>query len=186
MRRARHRRRRCSLMAVLAPLLADASRRSRRISRTGLRRPAPAHWFGTDELGRDIWSPHRLRRPHRRCTIVAAGRDRWSLRSGSLIGTVAGYLGGWVDAVLMRITDIFLAFPRLILALAFVAALGPGHRERRDRHRAHRLAALCAHRARRDADHRATATSSAPSRLQGASPARIILAPHRAAVPVLA
>ena len=45
---------------------------------------------------------------------------------GLLVGTVAGYLGGWVDTVLMRVTDIFLAFPRLILALAFVAALGPG------------------------------------------------------------
>jgi peptide/nickel transport system permease protein len=45
---------------------------------------------------------------------------------GLLVGTVSGYLGGWVDTVLMRITDIFLAFPRLILALAFVAALGPG------------------------------------------------------------
>ena len=45
---------------------------------------------------------------------------------GLVVGTVAGYLGGWADAVLMRITDIFLAFPRLILALAFVAALGGG------------------------------------------------------------
>ena len=45
---------------------------------------------------------------------------------GLLVGTAAGYLGGWVDTVLMRITDIFLAFPRLILALAFVSALGPG------------------------------------------------------------
>jgi peptide/nickel transport system permease protein len=45
---------------------------------------------------------------------------------GRLVGTVSGYMGGWVDTVLMRITDIFLAFPRLILALAFVAALGPG------------------------------------------------------------
>ena len=45
---------------------------------------------------------------------------------GLLVGTVAGYVGGWLDTVLMRITDIFLAFPRLILALAFVAALGPG------------------------------------------------------------
>ena len=45
---------------------------------------------------------------------------------GLAVGTIAGYLGGWVDAVLMRITDIFLAFPRLILALAFAAALGPG------------------------------------------------------------
>ena len=47
-------------------------------------------------------------------------------RSASLVGTVAGYAGGWIDAVLMRITDIFLAFPKLVLALAFVAALGPG------------------------------------------------------------
>jgi peptide/nickel transport system permease protein len=45
---------------------------------------------------------------------------------GLLVGTAAGYAGGWLDAVLMRITDIFLAFPKLILALAFVAALGPG------------------------------------------------------------
>jgi peptide/nickel transport system permease protein len=45
---------------------------------------------------------------------------------GLAVGTIAGYLGGWVDAVLMRITDIFLAFPRLVLALAFAAALGPG------------------------------------------------------------
>jgi peptide/nickel transport system permease protein len=45
---------------------------------------------------------------------------------GLLVGTVAGYAGGWLDTVLMRITDIFLAFPKLILALAFVAALGPG------------------------------------------------------------
>ena len=45
---------------------------------------------------------------------------------GLAVGTIAGYAGGWVDAVLMRIVDIFLAFPRLILALAFVAALGAG------------------------------------------------------------
>ena len=45
---------------------------------------------------------------------------------GLAVGTTAGYLGGWTDAVLMRITDIFLAFPRLVLALAFAAALGPG------------------------------------------------------------
>src|SRR6185436_20904080 len=45
---------------------------------------------------------------------------------GLAVGTTAGFLGGWVDAFLMRITDIFLAFPRLVLALAFAAALGPG------------------------------------------------------------
>jgi peptide/nickel transport system permease protein len=46
--------------------------------------------------------------------------------AGLLVGTVAGYVGGWTDTILMRITDIFLAFPRLVLALAFVAALGAG------------------------------------------------------------
>ena len=55
--------------------------------------------------------------------LVGGHRRR---RSACSIGTVAGYLGGWVDTVLMRITDIFLAFPSLVLALAFVAALGPG------------------------------------------------------------
>ena len=45
---------------------------------------------------------------------------------GLMIGTVAGYFGGWIDTILMRITDIFLAFPKLILALALVAVLGPG------------------------------------------------------------
>ena len=72
---------------------------------------------------------------------------------GLLIGASAGYLGGWVDRALMRITDVFLAFPRLVLALAFVAALGPGIDNADHRHRTHRLAALCAGRARRDAGH---------------------------------
>ena len=69
-----------------------------------------------------------------------------------MVGTVAGYLGGWVDTVLMRITDIFLAFPRLILALAFVAALGPGIENAIIAIAHHLLAALCPYRARRDAD----------------------------------
>ena len=83
---------------------------------------------------------------------------------GLLIGASAGYLGGWVDAMLMRITDIFLAFPRLVLALAFVAALGPGLEQRDHRHCADRLAALCAGGPRRDADH-------APARLHRRRPA---------------
>ena len=79
---------------------------------------------------------------------------------GLLVGTVAGYAGGWIDAVLMRITDIFLAFPKLILALAFVAALGPGIENAVHRHRHHLLAALCAHRAGRNADRAQLATTS--------------------------
>ena len=89
-----------------------------------LQPPSAAHWLGTDELGRDIYS----RIVHSaRLTLYIVGLVVIIVGPvGLLIGTVAGYIGGWLDIVLMRITDIFLAFPRLILALAFVAALGPG------------------------------------------------------------
>ncbi|SNY74609.1 ABC transporter permease [Pantoea sp. GL120224-02] len=82
------------------------------------------HWLGTDELGRDIYS--RLLYGAR-ITLYIAGLTALIITPiGLLVGTSAGYLGGWVDTVLMRLVDIFLAFPSLILALAFVAALGPG------------------------------------------------------------
>ncbi len=63
---------------------------------------------------------------------------------GLMIGTTAGFFGGWVDNVLMRITDIALAFPKIVLALAFAAALGPGVIERGDRDLHHRVARVCA------------------------------------------
>ena len=86
--------------------------------------PSFAHWFGTDELGRDIYA-----------RILYGGRITLGMvvavvllvaPIGLAVGSVAGYLGGIVDRVLMRVTDVFLAFPRLVLALAFVAALRPG------------------------------------------------------------
>ena len=100
---------------------------------------------------------------------------------GLLVGTVAGYVGGWLDTVLMRITDVFLAFPRLILALAFVAALGPGIENA--------IIAIAitawppyARLARAETlTVRHTDFIAAP-RLQGASSARLILGPHRAPV----
>ena len=112
---------------------------------------SPGHWLGTDEFGRDIWS--RLVYGARITLYIvllvtrdrAGLRPRWSARWPAT--SAAGSTG-----VLMRITDIFLAFPRLILALAFVAALGPGHRQCGPRDRLHRLAALCARRPGRDAD----------------------------------
>jgi peptide/nickel transport system permease protein len=86
--------------------------------------PTDKHWFGTDELGRDILA--RTLYGARATLSIVALVSVIVVPIGLAVGTVAGYLGGWVDAILMRITDIFLAFPRLILALAFAAALGPG------------------------------------------------------------
>jgi peptide/nickel transport system permease protein len=86
--------------------------------------PSWEHWMGTDEQARDIWS--RLVYGSRLTLMVVALVAVIATPIGLLVGTTAGYFGGWVDTVLMRLTDIFLAFPRLILALAFVAALGPG------------------------------------------------------------
>jgi peptide/nickel transport system permease protein len=111
------------LMAAMAPLLATHSPIAQDL--TGrLRPPSAAHWLGTDELGRDIWS--RIVYGSRLTLVIVFVVAITVGPVGLLIGTLAGYLGGWVDSVLMRLTDVFLAFPRLILALAFVAALGPG------------------------------------------------------------
>lgn len=82
------------------------------------------HLLGTDDQGRDILS--RLIYGSRLTLFVVVLVAVIAAPVGLIMGTVAGYAGGWVDAVLMRITDIFLAFPKLVLALALVAALGPG------------------------------------------------------------
>ncbi len=81
-------------------------------------------WLGSDNLGRDIYS--RLIYGSRITLYIVTLVAVMAPIAGLFIGTLAGYLGGWLDFVLMRITDIFLAFPRLILALAFVSVLGAG------------------------------------------------------------
>jgi peptide/nickel transport system permease protein len=89
-----------------------------------LQSPSAAHWFGTDEFGRDVFA--RLVYGGRTTLYIAILVTIIVGPIGFVIGATAGYLGGWVDVVLMRITDIFLSFPSLVLALAFSAALGPG------------------------------------------------------------
>jgi len=111
------------LIAAAAPLLAHASPEAQDLS-LRLRPPDAIHWFGTDELGRDIYS--RVLYGARITLGIVTLVVLIVAPLGLFIGCVAGYRGGVVDAVLMRVTDVFLAFPRLILALAFVAALGPG------------------------------------------------------------
>ncbi len=111
------------LVAAFAPWLAPTSPIEQDLA-ARLQPPSAAHWLGTDELGRDIYS--RIVHGSRITLYIVALVVVIVGPLGLLIGTAAGYLGGWLDVVLMRITDIFMAFPRLILALAFVAALGPG------------------------------------------------------------
>ncbi len=110
-------------VAALAPLVAPYSPNAPELSQR-LSPPDADHWLGTDELGRDILS--RIIHGSRLTLYVVVLVAVIAAPVGLLIGTIAGYAGGLMDMVLMRITDIFLAFPKLILALAFVAALGPG------------------------------------------------------------
>jgi peptide/nickel transport system permease protein len=112
------------LVAVFANQLAPYSPTVGDLRTTRLLPPSSNFWLGTDDQGRDILS--RLIHGSRVTLFVVILVAVLAAPIGLLVGTVAGYAGGLVDAALMRITDIFLAFPRLILALAFVAALGPG------------------------------------------------------------
>jgi len=112
------------LVAALAPWIAPYRPDVGDLMTTRLLPPSGAHWLGTDDQGRDILS--RLLHGSRLTLFVVTLVAVLAAPIGLAVGTTAGYLGGWVDALLMRITDIFLAFPRLILALAFAAALGPG------------------------------------------------------------
>jgi peptide/nickel transport system permease protein len=110
------------LIAAFAPLIAPYSPVEQNLS-IKLQSPSWQHLFGTDQFGRDIFSR----------VITGSRTALWiiflvSVISGSIgiiIGVTAGYFGGIVDEVLMRITDMFLAFPSLVLAMAFAAMLGP-------------------------------------------------------------
>jgi peptide/nickel transport system permease protein len=91
---------------------------------SALRPPSTAHWFGTDELGRDVFS--RVLVAIQASMRVAVVSVAFAVVVGVAVGIVAGYRGGWVDTVLMRVVDVMFAFPVLLLALAVVAILGPG------------------------------------------------------------
>jgi peptide/nickel transport system permease protein len=112
------------LVAILADLLAPYSPITGDLRTTRLLPPSADHWMGTDEQGRDILS--RVIHGSRLTLYIIILVAIIAAPTGLAMGTIAGYAGGWTDAILMRVTDIFLAFPKLILALAFVAALGPG------------------------------------------------------------
>jgi len=111
------------LASLAAPLIAPQNPNAQDLV-DRLAEPSAAHWLGTDELGRDLFS--RVLYGGRVTLGIVVAVVVLVAPMGLLVGTVAGYAGGLADRILMRVTDIFLAFPRLILALAFVAALRPG------------------------------------------------------------
>jgi peptide/nickel transport system permease protein len=110
-------------VAVLAPLLApfpgDAGTATHPF--TVLKPPSAAHWFGTDQVGRDVLS--RVSYGARVSPLIAVIVLGIACLIGVPLGIAAGYFGGWVDEVIMRVTDVFLAFPSLLLALALAAVL---------------------------------------------------------------
>ncbi len=111
------------VMAVFAPIISPHDPLSGNLP-DRLLPPSSQFWLGTDENGRDIFS--RIVFGARTTLYIIALVAVTAAPIGLLIGTTAGYFGGWVETALMRLTDAGLAFPRLILALAFAASLGAG------------------------------------------------------------
>lgn len=111
-----------ALSAILAPWVAPMDPVNQVLTQR-LEPPSAEHWLGMDQLGRDVFS--RLLYGARISLTVGLVVVISSVILGTLVGLTAGYMGGWVDEVLMRVTDIFLAFPPLILAMSIAGALGP-------------------------------------------------------------
>lgn len=111
------------LIALFAPLLVTNEPLSQNVSQRLKPPGTEGHLWGTDELGRDIFSRvlygGRITIPAGIAVILIGGSI------GTLVGAVAGYLGGFWDELLMRLTELFMAFPTIILAMAVTAALGP-------------------------------------------------------------
>jgi peptide/nickel transport system permease protein len=114
------------LIAIFAPILAPFPEQGAGKSNpeTLYLEPSWQHPFGTDELGRDVLS--RVMYGARPAFIVPILVVVLAVAIGAPLGALAGYKGGWIDEVIMRITDLFLAFPSLLLAMAITAALGRG------------------------------------------------------------
>jgi peptide/nickel transport system permease protein len=111
------------LSAALAPVLATHDPDKLSLEET-LRQPSLDHLLGTDKTGRDIFS--RLLYGASTTLLSALGVVAISVLIGVPLGLISGYFGGWIDNVIMRIEDVILAFPALLLAFVFVASFGRG------------------------------------------------------------
>lgn len=109
------------IAAVLGPLLVPYDPLASEAA-NALQPPSWEHWFGTDNLGRDVFS--RVVIATRLDLMISISAVTLSLMAGSVLGAVAGYWGGWLDAVLNRVMDTIMAFPLFVLAMGIVAALG--------------------------------------------------------------
>jgi peptide/nickel transport system permease protein len=114
------------LVAVLAPFLAPYPAEGAGVPNPPNKflPPSAAHWFGTDYLGRDILS--RIILGSQISLTVAVVVIALAIAIGTPLGAIAGYLGGRIDEAIMRVTDVFLSFPSLLLAIILLATLGPG------------------------------------------------------------
>lgn len=111
------------LVAAAAPWLALEDYSEIHLERR-FRPPDLQHWFGCDELGRDIWS--RWVYGARISLMVSISVTFVAGLSGGVLGILGGYIGGWLDVIIMRLVDVVLALPGLLLALAFLAFMGAG------------------------------------------------------------
>jgi peptide/nickel transport system permease protein len=111
------------LLAILAPLIAPYGP-DQQLLTDRLKPPSAAHWFGTDDLGRDVLS--RVIYGAQISLRVGVLAVVIALVTGSALGLVAGYAGGWLDGLFMRGMDIVLAFPSTLMAIGIVAMRGPG------------------------------------------------------------
>jgi peptide/nickel transport system permease protein len=114
------------LIAVTVPLWSPFDPIKDQDLHRRLEGPSWTHWFGTDTLGRDVFS--RVMYGARISLPLAVLSVALAVVIGCTIGAAAGFYGKWIDELLMRITDVTLAFPSIVLALAIAAALGPGIR----------------------------------------------------------
>jgi len=112
-----------ALIAIFAPLVAPYGFDDENLV-DRLKAPSAAHWFGTDGLGRDVYS--RVLDGARISMTVGFVAVSGALATGALLGVTAGYVGGRTDGVIMRLMDVMLAFPSIILAIGIVAMRGPG------------------------------------------------------------
>ncbi len=110
------------LVAVVAPLLAPQSPTQPDL-RAVRSSPSAAHWLGTDEVGRDVWS--RLVYGTRTSLSVGFGAVAIAVAIGTVLGALAGFYGGWVDQVSMRLTDTVMSVPPLLMIIVFVSLVGP-------------------------------------------------------------